>query len=44
MKFKMDWTVFMPIVAVVVFGITIAMPNNVLLTPVSYTHSPSPRD
>lgn len=32
MKFKMDWTVIMPIAAVVVFGITIAMPNNVLLT------------
>jgi Ca2+:H+ antiporter len=31
MKFKLDWTVVMPIVAVVVLGLTIAMPGSIML-------------
>jgi Ca2+:H+ antiporter len=31
MKFKLDWTVFAPIVAIVIFGVAIVMPGNLLL-------------
>jgi Ca2+:H+ antiporter len=31
MKFKLDWTVFAPFVAIVIFGVAIVMPGNLLL-------------